>query len=408
MDGGSGDITTVWEGLAQGGGRIVYLVMDGVGGLRDPARGRSALEAAVTPELDRLAARSACGALELVGPGITPGSGPGHLALFGYDPLRWRIGRGVLSALGIDFDLRPGDVAARVNLATVDEEGRVTDRRAGRIPTGEARRLCAKIRDAPDLDLDGELFLEPVAGHRAVLVLRGQGLSGDLEDTDPQRTGVEPRPVRARSPDAEATASLVRDFLGQAGRALAGEARANALLLRGFQRHDPLPTLAERFGLRGLCIAGYPMYRGLSRLLGMEVAEVGSEPADAVEALERRWGDAHDLCFLHVKGTDEAGEDGDLDAKVAVIEQVDALLPRVLALGPDVLVVTADHSTPAVMAAHSWHPVPVMLHADHARVDAVERFDEYRCGAGSLGLRPGAHLLGLALAHAHRLRKLGA
>lgn len=402
------DTTDLWTALARPGGRIVYLVMDGLGGLPHPDTGRSALEMAESPNLDALARDSSCGLIEIVGPGITPGSGPGHLSLFGYEPLRWRIGRGVLSALGIDFPLQPGDLAARANFATLNDAGEITDRRAGRIPTDLNRRLCDKIKQAVTLDFPGEYFFEPESEHRAVLVLRGAGLADDLPDTDPQQTGRPPADMTPNSDQAAQSARLVADFLRQAHAALADESPANGLLLRGFQRYERLPGLAERFGLDGLCLAAYPMYRGLSRLLGMEVAPPPDGISGLFDAVEQHWPGDFDFCFMHVKGTDSAGEDGDLERKAAVIEAVDEQLPRLLSLRPDVLVITGDHSTPAAMAAHSWHPVPVLLHARHARRDEVVRFDEIACLRGALGLRPGWHLMGLALAHAHRLRKFGA
>lgn len=407
------DISTIWEELVlreDGGGRIVLLVLDGGGGLPNPGSGLTALQEARTPNLDALA-RGACGGqLELVGPGITPGSGPGHLALFGYDPLRFRLGRGVLSALGIDFPLRHGDLAARVNFATLGADGRVQDRRAGRIPTELNAELCHKIRDHLDLGFDGEVFLEPESEHRAVLVLRGPDLSDRLPDSDPQRTGVAPVAVTPLAPEAEATAALVRELLSQANAAIAGESPANGLLVRGFQLHGPIPSLEERYGLRGLCLADYPMYRGLSRLLGMEVSEAHQPLTGQIEALASRYGrDERNFFFLHVKGTDKAGEDGAHGEKVQVIESVDAALPRLLEVEPTVLAITADHSTPARMAAHSWHPVPLLLHSAVVRPDAIARFTEAECAAhGGLGLRPGLHLMGLALANAGRMRKFGA
>ena len=404
----STDVSTVWEALVRGGGRIVYLVLDGVGGLRDGILGKTALEAARMPNLDELAPAAACGLLEMVGPGITPGSGPGHLALFGYDPLHYRLGRGLLSAAGIEFDLREGDVAARVNFATFDTEGRVTDRRAGRISSETNRRLCARLRESVQLDFDGEWFLETVAGHRAVLVLRGDGLAGDVGDTDPQEEGLPPAEPEALTGQAQASAELARSFAGKARSVLADEQQANGVLLRGFGRHAPLPSLASRFGLRGLCIARYPMYRGLSRLLGLEVAAAPDTLEGVFDTLSARFGDGHDFCFVHVKGTDTRGEDGDFEGKVAVLEAVDRLLPRLLELRPDVLVVTADHSTPASLSGHSWHPVPLMIQSASARADGIGHFDEYACRGGGLGLRPGLHLMGLALAHAGRLRKFGA
>jgi len=407
------DITDLWTELATPGGRIVYLILDGLGGLPSPDTSRTALNTADTPTLDDLARDSSCGLLEIVGPGITAGSGPGHLALFGYDPLRWRIGRGVLSALGIDFPLQPGDLAARVNFATLNDAGEVTDRRAGRIPTDLNRRLCEKVRAAVQLDFDGEVFFEPESEHRAVLVLRGKDLSDDLPDTDPQTTGRPPVGMTANGDAADQdaarkSAALVAEFLRQARAALGDETPANGLLLRGFQRYQPLPGLEQRFGLRGLCLAAYPMYRGLSRLLGMQVAPPPDGIDGLFDAVEEHWNDDFDFCFMHVKGTDSAGEDGDLARKVGVIEDVDRHLTRLLACKPDVLVITGDHSTPAAMVSHSWHPVPVLLHARNARRGSAYRFDETACLSGALGLRPGWHLMGLALAHAGRLKKFGA
>jgi 2,3-bisphosphoglycerate-independent phosphoglycerate mutase len=399
----------ILDTLTQQGGRIALLVLDGLGGLPREEDGRTELEAARTPHLDDLARRSSCGLLEMVGPGITPGSGPGHLALFGYDPVEHLIGRGVLSALGIDFAIEEGDVAVRINFATLDEDGRVTDRRAGRLPTERNRELCQRLRKSIELDLDGRYFLETVSEHRAVLVLRGKGLGGQVGDTDPQRTGVPPLEAKATAEGSERTAALVRSFVEQARQVLADEgAEANGLLLRGFESYRPMPSLGERFGLKAACVADYPMYRGLSRLLGFDVLP----PPGGIEAclgtLASIDDGDHDFFFLHVKDTDKAGEDGDFDAKVAAIEAVDRALPALVEAEPDVLAVTGDHSTPSAMAAHSWHPVPLLLHARLARRDHLGGFGESECGRGSLGLRPARDLMGLLLAHAGRLKKYGA
>ncbi|MGE0822139.1 MAG: 2,3-bisphosphoglycerate-independent phosphoglycerate mutase [Candidatus Binatia bacterium] len=404
------DIAKIWQSLLsrEGGGRIVYIVLDGVGGLPDLQRGGTELQVARTPHLDQLAREADCGLLEIVGPGITPGSGPGHLALFGYDPFHYLLGRGVLSALGIDFELREGDVAARANFATVNTAGHVTDRRAGRIATERNRALCQKIQDQLHLDFDGHVFFQTVSEHRAVLVLRGPKLSGDLSDTDPQRTGVVPYDPEPQSQEGRHTAEIVRAFLTQTREILAEESPANMILLRGFEQYQPYPSLTERFGLHGVCSADYPMYRGVSRLLGLDVPPPPGGLTQRFDLLRQTYGDRYDFYFLHVKHTDSRGEDADFDKKVAAIEEVDALMPRVTQLNPDVLVVTADHSTPSVMGAHSWHPVPVLLRSRFARSGSVDRFDEYACLQGSLGRRPAVHLMGLALAHAGRLQKYGA
>jgi 2,3-bisphosphoglycerate-independent phosphoglycerate mutase len=403
------DVSNVWESLIQKGeGTIIYLILDGLGGLPDSNKGGTELQVARTPNLDLLAKRSSCGLLEMVGPGITPGSGPGHLALFGYEPLKYNLGRGILSALGIDFSLKKGDVAARVNFATADENGRILDRRAGRIDTGTNQRLCKKIRDGLNLEFDGDFFFETVSEHRALLVLRGPHLEGNLGDTDPQKTGTVPLELRALSEEAEKTAQTVRSFIDQVGNILSDEERANMILLRGFDQYEPLPSLEKRFGLRGICIADYPMYRGISRLLGMEVTAPPDGAEESFRTLTAVYGENHDYYFLHLKKTDSTGEDADFDRKVEAIEMIDQYIPQVMELQPNVLVVTGDHSTPALMGVHSWHPVPVIIHSQWARVDDVDAFDEYSCLRGSLGLRPGIHLMGLALAHAKRLKKFGA
>jgi 2,3-bisphosphoglycerate-independent phosphoglycerate mutase len=386
--------------------KIVMLVMDGLGGLPGDSGHGTELEAAETPHLDSLAAKGVCGLHQPVAAGITPGSGPAHLALFGYDPLRYEVGRGVLAALGIGFDLQPGDVAARGNFCTLDDQGRVSDRRAGRIATELCRDLCGKLRD---ISLEGvRIFVEPVKEYRFLLVLRGDNLRGDIADTDPQKVGAEPLPPEALSANAQTTADIVARFLDAARERLAGEHPANMVLLRGFSQRPQWPTMPEIFGLRPAAVAGYPMYRGVSRLLGMEVLETGAAVDEELETLRKNW-HAYDFFYMHVKKTDSAGEDGDFERKVALIEEVDRDLPRLLDLKPDVLVVTGDHSTPAALKSHSWHPVPVLLHSRTCRPDDVNRFGERACMNGGLGARfPATDLMALALAHAGRLAKFGA
>jgi 2,3-bisphosphoglycerate-independent phosphoglycerate mutase len=387
---------------------ISLLVLDGVGGLPGDD-GLTELQAAETPNLDALAAESACGLQVPVGPGIIPGSGPGHLSLFGYDPLEYSVGRGVLSALGIGFDLKSTDVAARGNFCTVDDQGRVTDRRAGRISTETNRELCDKLRS---IDIDGvDIHIETVKEHRFLLVLRGEGLSGELEDTDPQETGVEPHDSVASRPDqtdAVQTADLVAEFLRKARETLADASPANMLLLRGFAKRPDWPTFQSAYNLDAACIASYPMYRGVARLVGMDVLECEAELESKFEVAAQHWDD-YDYFFIHEKQTDSSGEDGDFERKVKVIEEADAALPTLLDQGPDVLTITGDHSTPSTMAQHSWHPVPVLMHAQHCRRDKAEAFNEIDCLDGALGPRlPGPDLMPLALAHAGRLTKYGA
>jgi 2,3-bisphosphoglycerate-independent phosphoglycerate mutase len=385
--------------------KIVLISLDGLAGLPHPSTGRSELETARLPNLDALAREAACGLIRHVAPGITPGSGPGHLGLFGYDPLRYPVGRGVLEALGIEFNLRAGDVAARGNFCTVDAEGRITDRRAGRLATEVCARLTERLRA---IRLPGvELFVEPVREHRFVLVLRGPGLSGRLSETDPQALGKPPLPARALEPAAERTAETVNAFVAEARRRLADAAPANMVLLRGFDQLPSLPRFPEVFGLRAAAIAAYPMYRGLARLVGMEVLKTGATFADEVATLRQHW-EAYDFLFLHYKDTDKAGEDGDFAAKVAALERFDAHVPEIRALGPDVLVVTGDHATPAVLAGHGWQPVPVLLWSRYCGSDPVAAFTERACAGGTLGVLPAQALMPLVLANARRLTKYGA
>ena len=385
--------------------KIVLYVVDGLGGLAHPETGRTELEAADTPHLDRLAADGICGLTVPVGPGITPGSGPGHLSLFGYDPYRYQVGRGVLEALGIDFDLQPQDVAARGNFCTVDEAGRITDRRAGRISTDTCADLCGLLRD---IKLpDAELFVEPVREHRFLLVLRANGLDDRLSETDPQRLEVEPPPVQALAPEGQSTASLVNQFILEAKRMLAGHSPANMLLLRGFSRQPSLPPFGEVFRMRAAAVAVYPMYRGLAKLVGMTILPTGVTLEDELETVHAHW-DEFDFFFLHFKRADAAGEDGDFEAKMAALEAADAVIPALREMEPDVLMVGGDHSTPAVLRGHSWHPVPFVLCARWCRPDRAEEFNELACSAGSLGTFSATEVMPLAMAHARRLTKYGA
>ena len=391
--------------------RIVFVVMDGLGGLPHPETGRTELESAATPNLDRLARRSALGLIQPVGPGITPGSGPGHLALFGYDPLRWMIGRGVLSALGVGFDLRESDVAVRLNFATLDSEGRVIDRRAGRPSDEENRRLVEKLRQGVRAPTGVELFFEPEKEHRAVMILRGANLSAALSDTDPQETGVPPLHVRPLDGDdegnAEESARIFQQVLDEARRVLGDEPAANAILARGIAAYERYPSMADRYKLRAHAVARYPMYRGVARLLGMDVHPVPSSDEASIDVLAEQF-EAYDFHFVHFKAIDSRGEDGDFDAKVAAIEAVDALIPRIEALEPDVIIVTGDHSTPSALRAHSWHPVPVLVASRWCRGQLDEGFGERACRMGELGILPAAELMTVALAHAERLAKYGA
>jgi 2,3-bisphosphoglycerate-independent phosphoglycerate mutase len=385
--------------------KIVLLVLDGLGGLPHPEIGKTELESARKPNLNRIARDSICGLTDPVSPGITPGSAPGHLAIFGYDPVRHRIGRGVLEALGIDAELKAGDIAARGNFCTVDGKGIITHRRAGRIATDKSTVLCRLLND---ITIEGaEISVLPVKEHRFVLILRGKGLSPELADSDPQQIGKAPRQVEALSPQARKTARITNEFVSQAANLLRGKTPANMVLLRGFSRRPHIPSLAEIYKLKSAAIARYPMYRGLARLVGMKILPAGDSMTDQLKSLQRRYA-KHDFFFIHFKDTDSRGEDGDFQAKVQAIEEFDKALPKLLSLDPDVLVVTGDHSTPATLAMHSWHPVPFMLRSKWCRPDDVTEFSERACLAGGMGRFPATDIMPLAMANALKLAKFGA
>jgi 2,3-bisphosphoglycerate-independent phosphoglycerate mutase len=385
--------------------KIVMVVLDGLGGLPDEGTGKTELETAHTPYLDRLALNGICGLSDPISPGITPGSGPGHLALFGYDPLQYTIGRGVMEALGIGFKLQKNDIAARGNFCTIDGNGLITDRRAGRISTEKNIELCALLSK---IDLDGvEIFVEPVKEHRFALVLRGDNLSDKVSETDPQRTGLEPSLSVPEIDEGRRTAELVNKFSMSARQVLSNHHPANMVLLRGVSMLPNLDTMDEVYKLSPAAIARYPMYKGLARLLGMAIYDVEGDIDEELDVLKDRY-DKHDFFFVHIKGTDSAGEDGDFKRKVYTIQKADTVLSRMEELNPDVIIVTGDHSTPALLKGHSWHPVPCLLYSKYCRPDKVTEFSEFACSSGSLGRFSALNIMPIAMANALKLEKYGA
>ncbi len=385
--------------------KIVMLVADGLGGLPMTPTGKTELETANTPNLDALASESVQGASIPVKPGIAPGSGPGHLGLFGYDPLKYQIGRGALEATGIGFELQPNDVAIRCNFCTLDTQGNISDRRAGRISTEESAPLAISLRQ---IKIPGiEIFVEPVKEHRFVTVFRGPGLSGNVADTDPQRTGVPPLNAQANDDASKKTAEVANEFLRQAREILAGHPKANFHTMRGFATKPNLPTYKEVYGLRAAAIAVYPMYKGLARLAGMEIIGNASTLQEQIDTLKSSW-DKYDFFFIHFKYTDSTGEDGNFNEKVKRIEELDAVIPQIRALKPDVMIVTGDHSTPSFLKSHSWHPVPTLLHSNCCRPDHHKQFSESTCITGGLGHFEAQYLMALAMSNAGRMGKYGA
>ena len=384
--------------------KIVLLVVDGLGGAPHPDTGKSELEAAALPNLDALARRSAAGLTTPVMSGITPGSGPGHMALFGYDPVKYLMGRGVLEALGIDVELGPGDLAARGNLCTVDADGNILDRRAGRIPTAESAPLVEMLDEIEVPGVETDVY--PVQDYRFVLVMRGDGLDDKVSETDPQMVGVAPLEARALNDASEQAAAYVRAFITAAGEVLGGREYANMAMLRGFSLLPELPDFGERYSLNSGAVAAYPMYRGLAKVAGMRVIPTGMTFDEELDTLEAHW-DEHDFFFLHYKPADAAGEDGDFYGKVRTLEALDACIARLVEMQPDALVVAGDHSTPAILAAHSWHSVPLLVNSKWTQGDGIGAFTERACVSGSIGRIPATEVMMLAMAHAEKLLKYG-
>ena len=384
--------------------KIILFVMDGLGGL--PVDGKTELEAARTPNLDRLAEQGTCGLTDPLLMGITPGSGPAHLSLFGYDPTRYILGRGILEALGSGVEVGKNDLVARGNFATL-KKGLIVDRRAGRIPTEENEKICRKINDSLKEIKGTKVSLFPGKEHRFVVKFTGSGLSDALSDADPQKENQPGVPTKALSSKAEKAASTANAFIGRVTEILKDSPNANTVLLRGFSGCPSLPTVNELYKIDAVAVANYPMYRGLAKLVGMETLDVGPNVSDLFDTLEKHY-ENHDFFYIHLKKTDSAGEDGNFDAKKKAIEEADEYIPRLLALKPEVLVVTSDHSTPSLLKSHSWHPNPFLLFSKTSLPDDVALFSEKECSRGFLGRFQALYAMPLMLAHAGKLKKFGA
>jgi len=388
--------------------KILLIVLDGLGGL--PVNGKTELDVANKPNLDALATKFACGLHTPVAMGITPGSGPGHLALFGYDPIEWQIGRGVLEALGLGIELKKTDVAIRINYATL-EKGIIKDRRAGRIPTDESRKITERLQESIKRLDNVEVIFGPGMEHRFAVVLRfPEPLplgSASLKDTDPQKEGKMPIPVTPEIPQAEQVAGIAEKLISSILDIIKNEPKANFILLRGFSQVPDIPHFEEVYGLKPLCIATYPMYRGLARLIGMNAPALKGDIREEIDFLKTNYND-YDFFFLHVKKVDSYAEDGNFEGKVSKIEEFDSVLPEVIGLNPDVLIITGDHSTPSVLKSHSWHPVPLLLKSPYVIGNTCKAFTERECIKGELGIFPTVNLMPLALANAGRLKKFGA
>ena len=395
------------ELLLSNDNKVIFLILDGLGDIPNPAFGlKTPLEAAKKPNMDGLAMkRGVLGRIIPVDIGITPGSGPGHLSLFGYDPQVHEIGRGVLEVLGLNMDLRDGDLAARANFCTI-KEGLVTDRRAGRIPTSETERLCRTISSNIEKIEGCEVIIKPGKSHRFAVIFRGPDLADKLTDADPHKDNKPFVHTSAKAPEAEFAARVVNSFMEKVMDLLKAEPVANGALLRGFSCKPDIQPFTEKYAMKALAIATYPMYRGIAKVLGMDVKDEPADYDEAVSLLKKNYND-YQVFFFHVKETDLAGEDGNFEEKVQAIEAVDRFLPEITGLDPHALVITGDHSTPCPLKGHSWHPVPALVVTKTGETDG-HAFHEKNCLVGSAGTIYSKDLMALALAHGGRLDKYGA
>ena len=387
--------------------KIIFIVLDGLGDIPNPSFGlQTPLEAAKKPHLDRLATKSGVlGRIIPVDTGVTPGSGPGHLSLFGYDPVVYEIGRGVLEVLGLNMDLRDGDLAARANFCTV-RDGLVVDRRAGRIPTEETERLCAMISDNVKEIEGAQVIIKPGKSHRFAVIFRGAGLNDGLTDADPHKENKPFVYTAAKIKEAEASARVVNGFIKKVTDLLKDEPVANSALLRGFSQKPDIRPFTGKYRMKALAIATYPMYRGIAKVLGMDVVAEPVDYEDSMRILKDNYNN-YQFFFFHIKETDLAGEDGNFEEKTKAIENADRIINDIYSLNPQALIVTGDHSTPCSLKGHSWHPVPLLIVTKTGETDGLV-FHEKNCIQGSVGTIYSKELMSLALAHGTRLDKYGA
>lgn len=385
--------------------KILLIVIDGLGGL--PAHGKTELETAHTPNLDNLVVKTSLGLTTPVDIGITPGSGPAHLALFGYDPIQNQIGRGVLEAVGVGLEIGPDDLCVRANFATIDKDNIITDRRAGRISTSENEKICRSLSAEIKTIADVEIIIRPGKEHRFVVVFRGKDLNSNLTESDPQKDNRKPHNIIPITSEAKKSAEIVNLFIKKAYEIIRYERPANYLLLRGFAHNPNLTPMSELYKIKPAAIATYPMYKGIARLVGMDILDCAETWESEIETLTKFYSE-YNFFYLHFKEVDMKGEDGDFLGKVKLIEQFDTLLPQIIKLNFDVLCITSDHSTPAILKGHSWHPNPFLLYSPYCRHDILAKFSEKSCAQGSLGVFPQAKIMQLLLANSIKLKKYGA
>ena len=389
--------------------KVVLVIIDGLGDRPiSELKDQTPLEAANTPNLDYFATNGITGIMNAIDVGIRPGSDTSHLAIFGYDPETHYTGRGIFEAAGIGMELKKGDIALRGNFATVTEDLIIVDRRAGRIEN------VSKLADALNgMKIDGvRFFVKAGVMHRAGVVLRGSNLSHMVSDNDPHEVGVKVKQVKAldNTEEAKFTASVINKFLEEAHKILKEHEvnkkrrkerllEANYILLRGASKLTHFEPFEKKYKLKACCIAGAGLYKGIAKVLGMDVLQVKGATGTANTDINAKFIAAkkalakYDFVFVHIKYADNYAEDGNVFGKLKFIEKIDDALIHLIGIKDTLIVITADHSTPCKLKAHSGDPVPIVMFGEGVRTDKVKEFNERSCMQGGLGRIKGKDLM---------------
>lgn len=403
------------------------MIIDGMGDRPLKELGyKTPLEAAITPNMDKMAENGICGIMDPIKPGIRPGSDTSHISILGYDPYEVYTGRGPFEAAGVGVDVLPGDIAFRCNFSTADEDGIIIDRRAGRIREGTEE--LARSINGINIDQDVEVIFKESTGHRAVLVLRGNGLSDQVSDADPKHEGKAPKMVVAidGSQEANKTANILNKIVKKSYEVLknhplnlkridAGKPPANIIIPRGAGAVPNVQPFGEKYGLKPVCIAETGLIKGIAKIAGMELVDIKGATGGIDTNLENikngiieTASKDYDFMLINVDGADEAGHDGQMDEKIKFIEKVDVVIGELMRIEDIYFILTADHSTPISTMDHTGDPVPIVICGPEVRVDDVKNFNERSVTKGGLCRIRGNNIMDILMDLMNLSTKFGA